>query len=485
MDIWKKRSLLLVGGFTLFRLFLIGRTGLGDSESYYWTWSRYLDFSYYDHPPVTAYLIRLFTAIGSDTSFWTRLPGAILFVGICWLIYRIAITLFGDEKVAFWALLIFNLCPIFSVAAMQMVPDVPAAFFWLLFTYLVIIIVREDKPLLWYPAGAVVGLGLLSKYMLLPLIPSTLLMLAWHGEYRKHLKQPHIYLGGVLGLVIFSPVLIWNYINNWPSFGFHLMSRHQEEHFQLKQMGEFLGGQALYQSPLIWIGILYVVYRMASDVLKERKKELDTLFWLSTPPLLFYYFIGLWSRESEPHWTAFGLITPIIAWAAYYVKGSRKLKKFTHYAVGLAAFMVLAFYIHLFYPILPIKPKYDIVNEVFGWDKVAEVVERKYGELPGEKGKFVMAHHWVMCSQMSFSTQNRLPVYCLNDKTDQFDFFPEKNPPLGADFVYLADLRFKNPPGDYYKFQKVEGPEELEIYRGGKVVRRFFFYKVYGFAGEL
>lgn len=37
-------------------------------EAYYWLWSRHLDFSYYDHPPMVAYLIRLFSH-GGETSF--------------------------------------------------------------------------------------------------------------------------------------------------------------------------------------------------------------------------------------------------------------------------------------------------------------------------------------------------------------------------------------------------------------------------------
>ena len=32
-------------------------------EAYYWTWSRHLAASYFDHPPVTAYLIRLGTTL--------------------------------------------------------------------------------------------------------------------------------------------------------------------------------------------------------------------------------------------------------------------------------------------------------------------------------------------------------------------------------------------------------------------------------------
>lgn len=35
-------------------------------EAYYWLWSRALAASYYDHPPMIAYLIRLGTSLFGD-----------------------------------------------------------------------------------------------------------------------------------------------------------------------------------------------------------------------------------------------------------------------------------------------------------------------------------------------------------------------------------------------------------------------------------
>jgi len=481
---WRKRSFLLVGGFTLFRLFMMGRTGLGDSESYYWTWSRHIDFSYFDHPPMVAWLIRISTAVGGDTAFWTRFPSAVLFVGVCWLIYKTSMALFRDEETAFWGLLIFNLSPLFSFGALQMVPDIPAAFFWMLFVYLVIRILDEDRPLLWYAAGTAIGAGLLSKYMLLPLIPSTLAMLWWHKEYRKHLLRPHIYLGGILGLIIFSPVLVWNYLHQFPSFKFHLVERNQEEHFSFRHMGEFLGGQALYMSPLAWFGLLYVAWRIAKALFADGDKRFVTVFWMSVPPLAFFYFIGLWSKDSEPHWSAFGYLMPIIAWGAFYVRNKIAWRKYTVAALGLSGLMIGLVYVHSFVPILPIKPKYDIINELYGWDTVGKAIDDEMRQLPGQREKFVMAHHWVMCSQIEFSTRHRHKVFCVNGKIDGFDFFPETIPPEGGDFIFVTDNRFDEPPETFYRFDRAEKAKEIEIYRGGIPVRKFQLYRVFGYRGQ-
>ncbi len=482
--VWRDRSILLTGAFTLLRLVMMGRTGLGDAEAYYWTWSRHMDLSYYDHPPMVAWLIRLSTWFGGDTPFWTRFPSAVLFVGVCWLIYLTAEEIFKESEAGFWSLLIFNLSPLFSFGALQMVPDIPAAFFWMLYVYLVVKILNGASELLWYAVGAALGLGLLSKYMLAPLVPSTLLMLWWHKEHRHHLGRPHIYLGGALGLLIFSPVLIWNYAHDFPSFKFHLVNRNQEAHFSLNHMGQFLGGQALYMSPLAWFGLLYVAWKVSRTLLKTGDKTLVPVFWMGAPPLLFFYLIGLWSKTSEPHWAAFGYLTPIIAWGAFFTFHKKEWMKYTVASLVLSGALIVLVYVHTFRPILPLKPKYDITNLLYGWNVVGKAAEDDLASLPGKKGKFLMAHHYVMCSQLEFATKHRHKVFCVNSKTDQFDFFPETVPPAGADFIFVADERFEEPPGQFYLFDRSEKAQKITVFRGGRPVREFQLYRVFGYRGQ-
>ena len=48
-----------------------------DDELYYWCWSRDLQLSYYDHPPMVAYQIRVATELFGNTIFAIRLPGVV------------------------------------------------------------------------------------------------------------------------------------------------------------------------------------------------------------------------------------------------------------------------------------------------------------------------------------------------------------------------------------------------------------------------
>ncbi|MDP9002314.1 MAG: hypothetical protein M3O46_19655, partial [Myxococcota bacterium] len=49
---------------TVIRLVCVAPLPLGNGEAYYYSWSRFLDWSYYDHPPLVAWMVRLTTAFG-------------------------------------------------------------------------------------------------------------------------------------------------------------------------------------------------------------------------------------------------------------------------------------------------------------------------------------------------------------------------------------------------------------------------------------
>jgi hypothetical protein len=238
-------------------------------------------------------------------------------------------------------------------------------------------------------------------------------------------------------------------------------------------------------SPLAWFGLLYVAWRLYKTAIKEGDERYRVLFWLGVPPLAFFYFIGLWSKTSEPHWSAFGYLTGFIAWAAYYTYDKQSWKKYTIASLAVGGAMILMVYVHTLKPFLPLKPKYDITNLLYGWDVVGEAVEKDLQDFPGEeKDKFIMAHHWVMCSQIDFATKHRHDVYCVNGKTDQFDFFPKTVPPTGANFIFVADDRFEEPPDAFYLFDKFEKAQKITIFRGGGPAREFQLYRVYGYKGQ-
>jgi 4-amino-4-deoxy-L-arabinose transferase-like glycosyltransferase len=163
----------IINAFTaVLRLLVIGKIGLSGDEAHYWTYTQYLDLSYFDHPPLIAYIIKIFTLMFGDTEFAVRLPTVLIFFVTSWLVFLLAKKMFG-EKVAFWSVALLNVTPVFSfLGAVMTIPDAPLAFFWIVFVYLFWKIVDGGRGWYWYPMGLVLGLGLLSKYNAILLVPS-------------------------------------------------------------------------------------------------------------------------------------------------------------------------------------------------------------------------------------------------------------------------------------------------------------------------
>ncbi|MGD8987608.1 MAG: glycosyltransferase family 39 protein, partial [Syntrophobacterales bacterium] len=98
----------------LIRLFLIGFLQLIPDEAHYWYWSKNLELSYFDHPPMVAYLMAFFTWIGGDSQFFVRLGGVLITV-IAHVFLYLTIKKLSRNKILSWELLlVLNITLLFS-----------------------------------------------------------------------------------------------------------------------------------------------------------------------------------------------------------------------------------------------------------------------------------------------------------------------------------------------------------------------------------
>ena len=66
---WRVASVGIVAFAVLLRLIYLGTAELIPDEAYYWNYAQHMDLSFYDHPPMVAWLIWLGTAIFGNTEF--------------------------------------------------------------------------------------------------------------------------------------------------------------------------------------------------------------------------------------------------------------------------------------------------------------------------------------------------------------------------------------------------------------------------------
>ena len=107
----------------------------------------------------------------------------------------------------------------------------------------------------WLLAGVSAGLGLWSKYTDAFLAPGLLLYLLAAPERRQWLRQWPVWAGAALALVVFSPVLWWNFAHDWASFRFQgrrTVMTGIDPNWGVNLV-ELLAGQALFLGPLLLI----------------------------------------------------------------------------------------------------------------------------------------------------------------------------------------------------------------------------------------
>ncbi|UCE64896.1 MAG: glycosyltransferase family 39 protein [Candidatus Zixiibacteriota bacterium] len=203
---------------TVFRLGYALFLPVAPQEAYYWNYSRHAALSYFDHPPLAAYFIKLTTLLGVS-GFSVHLAALVLSFLTSVVIYRLASMLF-DDKTAFWSAVAINLTFIYALGSMIITPDTPMLLFWCLSMLACCSIDRERGTIWWVLLGFFIGAGFMSKYSM---VFAGLGAFLYFILSRKRIKwfrtfRPHVAL--IVALITTLPVLFWNYQNGWASFAF-------------------------------------------------------------------------------------------------------------------------------------------------------------------------------------------------------------------------------------------------------------------------
>lgn len=218
---------LLVVLYFAFALILAPFNLLSFDTYYYWNWSRHLALSYYDGSPLIAYLMKLTTMVFGDTVFALSFLGIVLAAATGFVIYQTA-RLFLSKKGSNIALALWLFSPLTTMDLFRETTyDNPLLLFWALTIFFTLRFLKENATRDLYFTGISIGLMMLSKYTGFNLVLALLFFLI-STNYRVLFKNYHFYLTMLLALVIFSPVLIWNYQHNWESFTYQL-ANHQLE----------------------------------------------------------------------------------------------------------------------------------------------------------------------------------------------------------------------------------------------------------------
>jgi 4-amino-4-deoxy-L-arabinose transferase-like glycosyltransferase len=484
---YRKGLLILLAITTLFRLFYIQWIELVPDESYYFTWSRCLQWGYYDHPPMVGFLIYLGTALAGMTELGVRLPWVIIGAILTFILYRMGSEMFRSERVGFYAALLMNISLLGSVGAIIATPDGPQALFWAWAIYFFYKAVKGEGGYFWHLTGIMLGLGLLSKYTMILFAPCALMFLLASAASRKWLLRKEPYLALLLGLLIFSPVILWNARHDWLSFSFQIShGMGHKANAGLRTFGEFWGGQAGLISPLVFCAVLWAMGKSAIQGFTRQKDLLLLLFFTSAPILFFFGFNSLRSRM-EGNWPALAYFSALLALVGLtferwpeWGKGKRAL---AWVAVGSALAFTVLVHLHSLFPFVPISPKKDPTSQLYGWRALGEKIEELASSIPPGEKVFLLTPSHNLVGESMFYTKAKYPVYQWDAPQRINHLSSTHAPPPKSLAIFFTDGGEELPQGLAPLFASCERLEPLTFFRKGVPVRVHRFWKCAGFKG--
>ncbi len=501
---WEKRVLVLITLFTLLRAFLGGILGLGDDEAYYWEWSRRLQLSYYDHPAMVAWMIKVGTMIFGQNPFGVRVFGLLCNAATAYLIWVLGCRLL-NRQAALIGVLFYVFAPIFSLGGILMVPDAPMGAAWMA---LLVVLWRiygesDDRYSTWILAGALLGIGLLSKYTIVLLGASAVLLFLLDGERRRDLATGKFLAALGIAAAFSLPIVMWNIELGWPTLKFHLHDRHTGGGgANFSRWGQFWASQAIALGPALLIGCL-ATWIVA--LLRWRDRRWRFLFMLSAPTFVIFATQALYA-EFKPHWPAPAYILTFLGFAELFREGfglaSQTVRRWARGIVAALILLIfvpinLLFYIGTVWPLLPKiarvvapetpwDPKFDPTNDLFGWDRAVARAEEIRKELAenGEPAPFLSSSRYQLVAQIAFIAQER--VWRVSPGQDQYSFWQtsdEWRPLVGRSSIFITDHRYERDPRGDGVFESCEELEPETVMRGDEPARKFHFWLCRGFLG--
>lgn len=356
---WQIRSIFLI--FIAYNLIALNFVPLHADETYYWALTHHLALSYYDHPPLIVYLIKLFTLF-SDKVFFIRLAGLSCFVIAAYYIYKLASQLFST-RIGEKSLILFLCMPLSLVANSITTPDSPLILFWILTLYLFYQGLTSNRPGYFYGAGITAGFLLLSKYTGALLLPALFIFLL-ASPYRKQLLNKHIYFALGLALLMFSPVVIWNYYHQWASFEFQFVHGTADiKTFQPHLLLDFFATQALVANPVFFIALFLYCGKEIINIWRDKK-----LLYLFIPfafTFLFFAYAACYAK-SDVNWPMPAYLTACILLGYWWEKYGKTWLYIIGIVISISAMIVVRYPEWL--PFLHSSPK----SQFMGYDKLFE-----------------------------------------------------------------------------------------------------------------
>lgn len=499
---YRKKFFVLIGIVFIFKLLLAFGLELGNDEAYYWLYSQYWQWNYFDHPPMVAVWIRLFTLNLSLEGFegFLRLGSLAGSALASWFLFK-AVALLHSEKAGWFAAVLYNISFYSGITAgLYILPDSPQMVFWTLALFLIARIAKdENRWTNWLFFGVVAGLCILSK------IHGAFLWIGLGGFalFQKNgwLKKPQPYIAFLITIVIISPIFFWNVEYDFATFRFHSNRVNVDElilhwNYFLKEAGSQIG----FNNP-----VNFFLAASALTAWFRKPTQYHSAFaiynFIAIPLAVLLLFISVFRNVTLPHWSgpAYVSLMPLAAvWLAGHSKNS--FPEILQWGLGIFIVVYLGFSLAVkLYPgTYGSKNKQDygrgdITLDMYGWRKAFAQFDSLYKDDVGKNkmplnAAMVTSHWWGAHVEYYFARPLRLKMIGLGKPQHLNEYlwinkWRRSEVELNHTYCIIpADDNYYL-PSDF--FQTKELALTIDIDRNGKPAHKFLVYRLRGLKKEV
>jgi hypothetical protein len=360
-----------------------GRYGFHRDELQFLSDARHLDWGFVAYPPLTPFLEHIGLALFGVSLVGLRLFSVLAQAAALIATCIMARDLGGGRLAQFTAALAVALSPLPLFNGTEFQYTSFDFLWWVLIACFVIRLLRTEDPRWWIAIGAVVGLGLLTKYAIVFYIAGILTGLVLTPA-RRYFKSPWFFAAITIALLMFLPNFLWLVHHDFVSYRFlqHIHVRDVSEGRAdgfLK--GQFLVCANLFAAPLWLTGL-------AGYLLSRRYRMLAFMYLV--PLALFFFGKGrsYYMAAAYPMLIAMGAamgqrwLAPLPRWA----------RRTTTTVFFSALALVGAYIVAIVIPLANSGPLRDFalshngdLREEFGWDNLVRTVAQIRDSLPPDQ----------------------------------------------------------------------------------------------------
>ncbi|WP_018690027.1 ArnT family glycosyltransferase [Ahrensia kielensis] len=427
----------LFAGFLFFKALYFFAMPLGADEAYYWLWGQTPALSYYDHPPLLAWVQTFSNAVFGWSIYSLRLVTLITSAAAAWIMWFWCKRLAPKRTLdAFLASIFFvMMTPLIlryqSIAiqdCLLIVFSMACAHFMALF-----VVSSKEQTFNWtyyWSACFFIGLAALSKYngIFLALGFAAFVFVTPLG--RGLLLRWQMWAGAALVLAMQAPVLIWNMQNDWPSFRYNLQDR----------IGQTNGGGTLdnfiflalnsvvYLGPVFLIAAVRFVWPEKTGAAREFR---SVARWVVIASTMTFIALSV-TNTILPYWNmvAYAVLLPMLV---FFVRSKLEFYIHVFFCLTIGAWLLVIYGI---YPLYKYNGKsVRDIDISYGLSFIAQEIARAEAEVQPD---FVMTTDYRTASMLAV-TRGTDDVVKMGLRNDQFDFWFDPSVHKGQTALVLTD----------------------------------------------